>query len=269
MYLALEDSRRRLQSRMNKLLGSVVASRNLEYLTESPLMGNGLIEVLEHYAKEGFSLIIIDTLQKIRGTSSSNKNAFAADYEDMGILKRFADKNDIAILLVHHTRKMKDDDVFNMISGTNALMAAADTIMILSKEKRKDNQAYLHITGRDVMNDILVIEKDRRTGYGWSYVGKKDDVEEMAEVQRYNNSPIVMTIRELLKENGTWSGTATELSTAIKEYQGEELDVAHLGRKLRELQPELLTRDNIVYITPTGCTSKRVHGFRFDEPLCI
>lgn len=269
LYLALEDSRRRLQSRMNKLLGSVVASRNLEYLTESPLMGNGLIEVLEHYAKEGFSLIIIDTLQKIRGTSSSNKNAFAADYEDMGILKRFADKNDIAILLVHHTRKMKDDDVFNMISGTNALMAAADTIMILSKEKRKDNQAYLHITGRDVMNDILVIEKDRRTGYGWSYVGKKDDVEEMAEVQRYNNSPIVMTIRELLKENGTWSGTATELSTAIKEYQGEELDVAHLGRKLRELQPELLTRDNIVYITPTGCTSKRVHGFRFDEPLCI
>ena len=164
---------------------------------------------------------------------------------------------------------MKDDDVFNMISGTNALMAAADTIMILSKEKRKDNQAYLHITGRDVMNDILVIEKDRNTGYGWSYVGKKDDVEEMAEVQRYNNSPIVMTIRELLKENGTWSGTATELSTAIKEYQGEELDVAHLGRKLRELQPELLTRDNIVYITPTGCTSKRVHGFRFDEPLCI
>ena len=63
---------------------------------------------------------------------------------------------------------MKDDDVFNMISGTNALMAAADTIMILSKEKRKDNQAYLHITGRDVMNDILVIEKDSRTGYGCS-----------------------------------------------------------------------------------------------------
>ena len=77
-----------------------------------------------------------------------------------------------------------------------------------------------------------------------------------------------MTIRELLKENGTWSGTATELSTAIKEYQGEELEVRTLGRKLRELQPELLTRDNIIYITPTGDNTNRVHSFKTDEPLC-
>jgi len=40
---------------------------------------------------------------------------------------------------VHHTRKQQADDTFDMISGTNGLMGAADGAFMLQKEKRTDN----------------------------------------------------------------------------------------------------------------------------------
>ncbi|MEA4934565.1 MAG: hypothetical protein VB071_13435 [Lawsonibacter sp.] len=54
----------------------------------------GLEQRIERFLKEqpGTALIVIDTLQRIR---------------DLGILKELADKHRIAILLIHHLRKMK------------------------------------------------------------------------------------------------------------------------------------------------------------------
>ena len=46
-------------------------------------------------------------------------------------LKGFADKHSICFLIVHHTRKMEADDSFDMISGTNGLLGAADGAFVL------------------------------------------------------------------------------------------------------------------------------------------
>ena len=48
------------------------------------------------------------------------------DYQDIGLLKKLADKRHIAILLIHHLRKLHDDDPMNMISGSTGLSGAAD-----------------------------------------------------------------------------------------------------------------------------------------------
>ena len=140
-------------------------------MTKANQLGSGLIEQLEPYVKDGVKLIVIDTLQKVR-VSGGNKNAYAADYDEMGVLKEYADKKDISIFPVHHTRKMKDDDVFNMVSGTTGIMGAADTIMILTKDKRSETKAALHITGRDVFTDTLEVEFDRNT-CTWANLGSK------------------------------------------------------------------------------------------------
>ena len=42
----------------------------------------------------------------------------------------------IAILLVHHLRKMTDKDPVNKLSGTTGLSGAADTLFILGKSTR-------------------------------------------------------------------------------------------------------------------------------------
>lgn len=43
-------------------------------------------------------------------------------------LKNLADKLRIAILLVHHTRKCRDNDPFNMISGTTGISGCVDAL---------------------------------------------------------------------------------------------------------------------------------------------
>ncbi len=93
-------------------------------------------------------LVIVDVFAKVRGTSTSS-SAYDADYEAMGRLKRLADEHDVALLLVHHTRKQAAEDFLSTVSGTNGIAGAADTLLLLSRG-RTSADATLQITGRDV-----------------------------------------------------------------------------------------------------------------------
>nr|WP_330407370.1 AAA family ATPase [Enterocloster lavalensis] len=84
-------------------------------------------------------LIIIDTLQKIR-EAGGDKYSYGNDYDIIGKLKQFAGRTGLCLLLVHHTRKQQADDKFDMISGTNGLLGAADGAFLLQKEKRTDRR---------------------------------------------------------------------------------------------------------------------------------
>lgn len=264
LYLALEDSERRLKNRMNKLLKGESAPDNLYFMTKAKTLDMGLIGDLEAWLKihSDVKVIIIDTFQKIRSLSN-NKNSYASDYEDMGRLKEFADKHDIAVMLVHHNRKMRDDDdVFNMISGTNAIMGAADTIIVLTKGKRTDVQAKMHITGRDVIGDTLVLEFDKQA-CKWHCIGNEDAIEVFKEREEYNNNPIVITIRELMKQSAEgWKGTATDLQEAVMKYGGEYLDTRSIGRSLRDIQQQLYEVDKIIYKANSPDKGKRTHVFK-------
>ena len=44
-------------------------------------------------------LVVIDTLQRVR-SAGSDSNLYANDYQDIGLLKKLADKQHIAILLI-------------------------------------------------------------------------------------------------------------------------------------------------------------------------
>jgi len=97
LYLALEDSLRRLKTRMNAILKGKPAPENFDYATSAPTLDNGLETQLRNYVKENptVGLIVIDVLQKVRSTSRGN-NPYAAEYADMSILKRIADESNIA-----------------------------------------------------------------------------------------------------------------------------------------------------------------------------
>ena len=76
-------------------------------------------------------------------------------------LKRLADDCGVCLLLVHHTRKQQADDKFDMISGTNGLLGAADGAFLLQKEKRTDGSAILDVAGRDQQDQRFYLTKDR------------------------------------------------------------------------------------------------------------
>ena len=68
LYLALEDDFQRIQSRMFMMYG-VADTASLHFATAANKIGNGLDEQLENFIKEhpDTKLVIIDTMQKIRG----------------------------------------------------------------------------------------------------------------------------------------------------------------------------------------------------------
>ena len=122
---------------------------------------HGLEQQIEQFLAEHptTKLVVIDTLQRVRGTGSDS-NLYANDYQDIGILKQLADKRHIAILLIHHLRKLHDDDPMNMISGSTGLSGAADSAFVLQKNARSANAASLHCTGRDIPDRTLKLELD-------------------------------------------------------------------------------------------------------------
>lgn len=265
LYLSLEDSYRRIQNRMKRQLQGKPVPENLYFITDALPLGSGLLEQIDPYVKDGVEVIIIDTLQKIRG-ANGNKNAYAADYEDMSILKRYADEHDMAIIPVHHTRKMKDDDVFNMVSGTNGIMGAADTTIILQKDKRADTKATMHITGRDVLTDELAVDFNRDT-CTWESLGSKEDLEKQMEDFNYRHDPIVETIKEILENYNGWQGTATEFQNEMMNRHKGYIENAEIGRRFRKLKQGLYENDHIIYEEPSGSTANRRHKFKKEELL--
>ena len=159
LYLCLEDSFQRIQSRLFEITED--APPTLHFAVMSQQLHNGLVEQIEQFLKEHpqTRLIVIDTLQRIR-TAGNDANPYASDYRDIGVLKALADKHRIAILLVHHLRKMNDDDPMNMISGTTGLSGATDSNFVLRKSQRRENTATLYCTGRDIPYRELALEFD-------------------------------------------------------------------------------------------------------------
>lgn len=288
LYMALEDSERRLQDRMNKILAGASAPEHFDYATSALDIGHGLIEQLEDYMtqKPETGLIVIDTLQKVRSPGSGKENAYSADYREVGVLKKFADRHGICLLLVHHLRKMMDDtDAFNRISGTNGIMGAADTALVMTRAKRTDTQTTLSITGRDVESNETVIEF-RKDDYKWHVIGNADWIAEQRARMEYNNSSIVQTIKKLLEQSpGGWNGSMQELLDAGKHFANTYLAATprDLTAKVKALEKPLFDYDGIVHERAKHGNAGGKHHFFFstvhqiadtvheestDTPLC-
>ncbi len=150
-YLALEDTARRLKSRLIKVLAGQPAPDSLQLFTTWPRTDQGGMDYLVNWLGKynDCKVLVIDTFAKIRGRASRNEGLYSDDYAAAGQFKTIADKFGCSIILIHHTKKGGSADVFDEISGTTGLTGAADTIAILKRD-RGQADAVLHITGRDV-----------------------------------------------------------------------------------------------------------------------
>lgn len=246
LYLALEDDYRRLQERMYRMFGTD-STENLYFSVSSKPLGNGLTDQLSGFIREhpDTTLVIIDTLQKIREVDSDSYS-YAKDYEIINQLKQFSDSWGICLLLVHHTRKQKSSDNFDMISGTNGLLGCADGAFMLYKETRTSNKATLEISGRDQQDQKIHLIRDEEK-LCWNF--------EKAETELWKEppEPLLECIANLVtEENPTWQGTATELIEKL----GLDMRPNVVSLKLNVNAGRLMNDYNIRY------TNKRNHSGR-------
>ena len=243
LYLALEDDYARLQRRLSGMFG-VECADNLYFATQAKTLNEGLDRQLEGFLKEhkDARLIIIDTLQKVREVGG-DRYSYSSDYEIVTKLKSFSDKYGICLLVVHHTRKLESEDSFDMISGTNGLLGAADGAFIMHKKKRTDNEAVMDIVGRDQPDQELTIEFDRERCV-WKF--KKAET----ELWKQSPNPLLEAINAFLTEDRQeWEGTATELVNQLPDMQ---LQANVLSRRLNTVNSQLLNDYGIFYDNKRG-----------------
>lgn len=265
LILALEDSGYRLKERL-KMLGGTFPP-NLSFVIRDTLtLRNGLIHQLSGWIEsvEKPSLIIIDTLARIRGIGGSrNTDAYNQDTALYSGLQELALKSNIAVLAITHQRKQGSillDDEFERITGSNGLFALCDFVWLITG-KRTDREKTLHITGRDIEQGTYKIAFD---GCRWSMLGSTEDMEKQHRIDDYMESPIRKTILELLRLSGSWSGSASALMYQTNRYTDANFDNPKLfGLALSKIKDFLSDIDHIAVEQDQGGRYGRDYRFYF------
>ena len=257
LYLCLEDTMRRIKDRLYQLTDD--APDNLRFAVACGLIGSGLEEQITGFLKEypGTRLVIIDTLQKVRDSKgSAGKNGmYANDYDDISSIKRIADEYGIAVLLVHHLRKLQDaSDPFNEVTGSTGIIGAADTNFVL-KRRRSNTDAVLFVSGRDVEYQEMTL---RFRDLVWELVERKDS----EEIHKAEIPAFIFQIVRFMQEQTQWTGTATQLLTAMSE---KEVTPNMVTKYLGQFAGEVLEPEGILYKTKRTGPSRLIRLTRHDS----
>ncbi len=220
LYLALEDNRRRLQKRLDKLLAGASAPKDLHIALEWQRLDEGGAEALDEWleAHSYTRFVAVDTLKKIRSCASSNRNIYDVDYEALEPLVPLADKHNVAIVVVHHTRKLAASDPLDEISGSTGLSGGVDNALILKRDRGRAD-AYLHVMGRDIEEEQeLALNWEPNTA-NWCIVGEADDYrlgeERAAIVRLLKSTGVPLSPKDIAEALDKSSGATRELLTQM------------------------------------------------------
>lgn len=245
LYLCLEDSKIRIQNRLYEMTDE--AAEQLHFALLANTIGSGLEQQIEAFLAEhcDTKIIIIDTLQKIRGPSDSS---YAADYQELSVLKEIADRHSVAIVLIHHLRKTRDSDPFNMISGTTGLSGCVDGSFVLSESRRGSRNATLYCVGRDIENREIELKFDSST-HRW--------IADKAVDTKENKSKIfIEKVVEFMKVQNHFSGSATELAKLLAPHFENEIFPNRLTRDL--IQNAYALNDHGIEISTSRSNKQRI-----------
>ncbi|MBS0556768.1 MAG: AAA family ATPase [Acidobacteria bacterium] len=177
LMLALEDNDRRMQSRVTKLFaaskGGIESVNGLHYTTEWPRMDRDGLAHLGAWLDEHSEtrLVIIDTLGRFRPPENGRGSAYQQDYEVGAGLKRIADQHKVALLLLHHTRKMAASDILDTVNATQGLAGSVDALLLLRRD-RGQFDAALYVTGRDIEHEEDYALRFDEHSCTWSPLGR-------------------------------------------------------------------------------------------------
>ena len=230
LYICLEDGELRLQNRMFKI--GEEGQKDFYYATEIASTEEDIIKQLDEQMEKHpeIGLIIIDSLTALRAKLAVvNNNAFIDDYRILNAFHHFTDNHLITLLIVHHVRKMRSEDPFDDIAGTNGLSAAADGSFVFRKEKFTDDEVKLYAKCRDTGQHMWTIRLDEETCI-WKMIHESTPMEDVI-----NSDPDLKKTVEFIRKERSFFGSATEFCERI----GVEKKPQSLSGKLFNHRREL------------------------------
>jgi len=212
LYLALEDNPRRLRARGEKLLSDHFGPwpTNMRVETEWPRADEGGIDQIRDWVigvRAGGGKVAIDVLKKFRPKARDRQAAFDQDYESLEGLCKLSAELSIAIVVAHHQRKAKSEDLIDTVSGTLGLSAVSDAILVI--DRQDDSSLRFDTRGRDVPNAQFAAIFDKAT-CRWRIVGEAGEVrrsEAWNAVSEVLRSGELMPPAEITAETGLKAST--------------------------------------------------------------
>lgn len=229
LYGALEDGRRRMKHRALALIESYRLDRadprlaDLTPIYSLPKLGGELEDYLGNFIDTNptTTLVILDTVGRLRPQRKRSDGIYQADVEDLGRLQRLATDRRICVLGLHHNNRGEPEDWLNRVSGSQGFTGTADQILYLEGSRGTAN-AILRSTGRDLPDLAIAL---RFEAGAWYEVG--DAAEQALSLERQT---ILQTLREAARA-GTPHLSTAQLARALGR---KDSAVSNLLRKLEE-----------------------------------
>ena len=251
LYYCLEDTYLRIRNRMHELADE--PPEDLYFSTTSEKIGSGFTRDIVNFLldHEDVELIIVDTLQKVRGSDDgSGSGSYSKDYDEMGKFKEIADLYKKSIVVIHHLRQRPDpDDPFNEIAGTNGIIGVSDTNIVLKRTK-SSMTAEMFIRGRDVEERKFILEYDFPR---WKVLDEKRSF----EIEKEKIPDALYRIADFVRQQGSWFGSASQLQEAISD---DSIPANQMAKQITRHYYEVFYPECIRFEKP-GRTGK-VRGIR-------
>ena len=145
------------------------------------------------------------------------------------------------------------DDPFNDVSGSTAIIGAADTNFIL-RRKRSGNAATLLVSGRDVEYQELTLQFNDLV---WELVERKNS----EDIHKAELPKFLFRVVDFMECRTEWVGTATELLNEMKE---QEVTPNMVTKYLGQFAYEVLEPLGIEYRTKRTGKSRLIKFLRRD-----
>lgn len=155
LYLDLESNQRRMQARLRAVIGETADwPEHLDIATEWE-RGEAGIAALDAYCDthSDTRLVVVDIWAKFRAPRDPKGDPYEQDYGALQQLNAWAERRRVTVIIIHHTRKAKADDVFEEISGTTGIIGAVATAMVLTRSPDNAEEQILNLRGRDLIED--------------------------------------------------------------------------------------------------------------------
>ena len=200
LHYSLEDGKRRNQRRWNtmEIQPNEAMYQFRDRKPKIPLLTMGLEEEIEDWIKNtpDAKLVIIDPYVKVKKTLGGHKlNAYENDNYNLQNIYTLANKYNIAIVFLHHTKKKGEGDVFDEINGSAGIQSNADSMIVISSDRRIGKNPVLSCLPKDAEQQEFEITLNPKCS--WEYVGKVGAAAK-TELQK----TILAVIKKLESEDG-------------------------------------------------------------------
>jgi hypothetical protein len=165
LLMTLEDSEWDLQTKLKRIIGDapVGTAEKIYIVRDLPKLPGAIPVVARHLkkaseAEKPYVLAVVDPFLAVAPQRRGTIDLARADYNEIQQLKRLATDSGTAILVCTHSPKSAWMDARDRVLGTTGFVAAADALLIMSRDPQKSTRKALWASGRSFKETVLKLE---------------------------------------------------------------------------------------------------------------